>query len=161
MQMQLKLVRFIVNSMGISILLLSLTGCVSSLKGNAYSHSEARQIQQVAWGTLLNISPVVIEGQQSNVARLPGAIIGGIAGSSIGEGKGQKIFTTLGAVTGIALGTVLAKELTAVQGVELTIYMDSGETLSIIQEVDDVATFRKKQRVRVLTQGRLARVSPE
>ena len=34
--------------------------------------------------------------------------------------------------------------------------MDSGKTLSIVQEVDSVNAFAKGQRVRVLTQGALA-----
>ena len=153
--------RSILTAISISLLTLGLTGCVSGLQGSTYSRSEARQIQKVEFGTVLSTNPVVIEGKQSGAGQLPGAIIGGVAGSSVGEGKGQQIFTILGAVGGAVVGSMIEEQATRTQGLELTIKMDSGKTLSIVQEVDNVNVFREGQRVRVLTQGALARVSPE
>ena len=153
--------RLILTAISISLLTLGLTGCVSGLQGSTYSRSEARQVQKVEFGTVLSTNPVVIEGKQSGAGQLPGAIIGGVAGSSVGEGKGQQIFTILGAVGGAVVGSMIEEQATRTQGLELTIKMDSGKTLSIVQEVDNVNVFREGQRVRVLTQGALARVSPE
>ena len=153
--------RSILTAISISLLTLGLTGCVSGLQGSTYSRSEARQVQEVEFGTVLSTNPVVIEGKQSGAGQLPGAIIGGVAGSSVGEGKGQQIVTILGAVGGAVVGSMIEEQATRSQGLELTIKMDSGKTLSIVQEVDNVNVFREGQRVRVLTQGALARVSPE
>jgi outer membrane lipoprotein SlyB len=153
--------RSILIAISISLLTVGLTGCVSGLQGSTYSRSEARQVQEVEFGTVLSTNPVVIEGKQSGAGQLPGAIIGGVAGSSVGEGKGQQIFTILGAVGGAVVGSMIEEQATRTQGLELTIKMDSGKTLSIVQEVDNVNVFREGQRVRVLTQGALARVSPE
>ena len=153
--------RSILTAISISLLTLGLTGCVSGLQGSTYSRSEARQVQKVEFGTVLSTNPVVIEGKQSGAGQLPGAIIGGVAGSSVGEGKGQQIFTILGAVGGAVVGSMIEEQATRTQGLELTIKMDSGKTLSIVQEVDNVNVFREGQRVQVLTQGALARVSPE
>ena len=153
--------RSILTAISISLLTLGLTGCVSGLQGSTYSRSEARQVQEVEFGTVLSTNPVVIEGKQSGAGQLPGAIIGGVAGSSVGEGKGQQIFTILGAVGGAVVGSMIEEQATRTQGLELTIKMDSGKTLSIVQEVDNVNVFREGQRGRVLTQGALARVSPE
>ena len=153
--------RSILTAISISLLTVGLTGCVSGLQGSTYSRSEARQVQEVEFGTVLSTNPVVIEGKQSGAGQLPGAIIGGVAGSSVGEGKGQQIFTILGAVGGAVVGSRIEEQATRTQGLELTIKMDSGKTLSIVQEVDNVNVFREGQRVRVLTQGALARVSPE
>ncbi|HAB69252.1 MAG: glycine zipper 2TM domain-containing protein [Oceanospirillales bacterium] len=153
--------RSILTAISISLLTVGLTGCVSGLQGSTYSRSEARQVQEVEFGTVLSTNPVVIEGKQSGAGQLPGAIIGGVAGSSVGEGKGQQIFTILGAVGGAVVGSMIEEQATRTQGLELTIKMDSGKTLSIVQEVDNVNVFREGQRVRVLTQGALARVSPE
>jgi outer membrane lipoprotein SlyB len=153
--------RSILTAISISLFTLGLTGCVSGLQGSTYSRSEARQVQEVEFGTVLSTNPVVIEGKQSGAGQLPGAIIGGVAGSSVGEGKGQQIFTILGAVGGAVVGSMIEEQATRTQGLELTIKMDSGKTLSIVQEVDNVNVFREGQRVRVLTQGALARVSPE
>jgi outer membrane lipoprotein SlyB len=156
-----KMKRTIITIASISVLTLGLSGCVSGLQGSTYSRAEARQVQEVEFGTVLSTSPVVIEGKQTGAGQLPGAVIGGVAGSSIGEGKGQQIFTILGAVGGAVVGSMLEEQATRTQGLELTIQMDSGKTLSIVQEVDSVDAFRDGQRVRVLTQGALARVSPE
>lgn len=153
--------RSILTAISISLFTLGLTGCVSGLQGSTYSRSEARQVQEVEFGTVLSTNPVVIEGKQSGAGQLPGAIIGGVAGSSVGEGKGQQIFTILGAVGGAVVGSMIEEQATRTQGLELTIKMDSGKTLSIVQEVGNVNVFREGQRVRVLTQGALARVSPE
>ena len=153
--------RSILTAISISLLTVGLTGCVSGLQGSTYSRSEARQVQEVEFGTVLSTNPVVIEGKQSGAGQLPGAIIGGVAGSSVGEGKGQQIFTILGAVGGAVVGSMIEEQATRTQGLELTIKVDSGKTLSIVQEVDNVNVFREGQRVRVLTQGALARVSPE
>ena len=153
--------RSILTAISISLLTVGLTGCVSGLQGSTYSRSEARQVQEVEFGTVLSTNPVVIEGKQSGAGQLPGAIIGGVAGSSVGEGKGQQIFTILGAVGGAVVGSMIEEQATRTQGLELTIKMDSGKTLSIVQEVDNVNVFREGQRVRVLTQGALAPVSPE
>ena len=153
--------RSILTAISISLLTVGLTGCVSGLQGSTYSRSEARQVQEVEFGTVLSTNPVVIEGKQSGAGQLPGAIIGGVAGSSVGEGKGQQIFTILGAVGGAVVGSMIEEQATRTQGLELTIKMDSGKSLSIVQEVGNVNVFREGQRVRVLTQGALARVSPE
>ena len=147
--------------LSISLVCLSLTGCVSGLEGSSYSRSEARQIQQVEFGAILSTKPVIIEGQRTDWGELSGVIIGGIAGSSVGEGKGQQIATTLGAIGGAVAASVVEEKATRVQGLELTVKMDSGKILSIVQEVDEINQFQKGQRVRVLMQGSLARVSPE
>ena len=147
--------------LGISLVCFSLTGCVSGLEGSSYSRSEARQIQQVEFGAVLSTKPVIIEGQRTDWGELSGVIIGGIAGSSVGEGKGQQIATTLGAIGGAVAASVVEEKATRVQGLELTVKMDSGKILSIVQEVEEINQFQKGQRVRVLMQGSLARVSPE
>ena len=147
--------------LSIGLVCFSLTGCVSGLEGSSYSRSEARQIQQVEFGTVLSTKPVIIEGQRTDWGELSGVIIGGIAGSSVGEGKGQQIATTLGAIGGAVAASVVEEKATRVQGLELTVKMDSGKILSIVQEVDEINQFQKGQRVRVLMQGSLARVSPE
>ena len=147
--------------LSIGLVCFSLTGCVSGLEGSSYSRSEARQIQQVEFGAVLSTKPVIIEGQRTDWGELSGVIIGGIAGSSVGEGKGQQIATTLGAIGGAVAASVVEEKATRVQGLELTVKMDSGKILSIVQEVDEINQFQKGQRVRILMQGSLARVSPE
>ena len=147
--------------LSIGLVCFGLIGCVSGLQGSSYSRSEARRVQEVEFGVVLSTKPVIIEGRRTDWGEVSGVIIGGIAGSSVGEGKGQEIATTLGAIGGAVVGSVVEERATRAQGLELTIKIDSGKTLSIVQEVDDISQFQKGQRVRVLVQGALARVSPE
>ena len=147
--------------LSIGLVCFGLIGCVAGLQGSSYSRSEARKVQEVEFGVVLSTKPVIIEGRRTDWGEVSGVIIGGIAGSSVGEGKGQEIATTLGAIGGAVVGSVVEERATRAQGLELTIKIDSGKTLSIVQEVDDISQFQKGQRVRVLVQGALARVSPE
>ena len=128
---------------GIGILSLTLMGCVSGLQGSSYSRSEALQIQDVEFGILLSTRPVVIQGTQSEKGQFPGAIIGGVAGSSIGEGKGKEIFMILGAVGGAVIGSMVEEKATRTQGLELSIRLDSSRIISIVQEVETVNEFQK------------------
>ena len=67
----------------------------------------------------------------------------------------------LGAVGGAVIGSMVEEKATRTQGLELSIRLDSSRIISIVQEVETVNEFQKGQRVRVLVQGQLARVSPE
>ena len=66
----------------------------------------------------------------------------------------------VGAIGGAVVASVAEEKATRAQGLELTIKMDSGKILSIVQEVDDIQPISKGQRVRV-PNARRARVSPE
>ena len=50
--------RSILTAISFSLLTLGLTGCVSGLQGSTYSRSEARQVQEVEFGTVLSTNPV-------------------------------------------------------------------------------------------------------
>jgi outer membrane lipoprotein SlyB len=136
-----------------------LTGCVSNLSGTTYSRSEARQVQNVEYGVVESAIPVVIEGTNSIVGTGVGAIVGGIAASNIGGGRGQDIATTLGAVAGGVAGKKAEEALTRAQGQEITVRLRSGRLISIVQEVYEGQVFQAGDRVRVLTRGGSARVS--
>ena len=136
-----------------------LTGCASSLSGQTYSRAEARQIQQVSYGVVESSTPVVLEGTAGVVGAGSGAIIGGIAASNIGGGRGKDIATVLGAVAGGIAGKQVEENLTRQQGQEITVRLESGNLVSIVQAVEGGPLFKPGDRVRVLTHGGTARVT--
>lgn len=137
-----------------------LSGCASSLTGNVYSQQEARRVQYVRYGVVDSVTPVVIEGRtDSPVGTGAGAIVGGIAGSNVGGGKGQAVGAVLGAVAGGVLGNKIEESATRKQGQEITIHLESGETISVVQEVEGGHFFRPGERVRVLQSGGTTRVA--
>ncbi|WP_426416409.1 glycine zipper 2TM domain-containing protein [Aestuariirhabdus sp. LZHN29] len=135
-----------------------LSGCVSNLSGQSYSRDEARQIQQVKLGVILDVQLVQIEGTKSGVGAIAGAAAGGIAGSTIGSGKGSDIAAIAGAVAGGLLGGEGEEAYTRTQGVQLTIELSDGTYISVVQEEDPNVTFTKGDSVKVLTSSGVSRV---
>ncbi len=143
------------------IFMVALAGCTTSgLTGTTYSREEARKVQTVQYGTVESVTPVVIEGRtQGIVGTGSGALIGGLAGSTVGGGKGRSIATVVGAVAGGMAGQAAEKNLTTRQGQEITVRMESGEVLSVVQEVENDQYFRPGDRIRLLKQGGITRVA--
>ncbi|WP_432472683.1 glycine zipper 2TM domain-containing protein [Amphritea sp. HPY] len=136
-----------------------LQGCASSLTGETYSRSEARRVQQVQYGWVEAVNPVVIEGRtDSPLGAGVGAVVGGIAGSEVGGGKGKTLATVVGAVAGGIIGQKVEEGATRKQGQELTVSLENGQTISVVQEVDAGGFFQPGERVRVLRQGGTARI---
>ena len=143
----------------VATLMLVLQGCASSLSGDTYSRSEARKVQNVQYGWVDAVTPVVIEGRtDSPLGAGAGAVIGGIAGSEVGGGQGSRIAAVLGAVAGGIAGQKIEESATRKQGQEITVTLESGQTISVVQEVDGSGFFQPGERVRVLRQGGTARV---
>jgi outer membrane lipoprotein SlyB len=146
-----------VGVVAVSALLLG--GCAQqSLTGEAYSRSEARQVQQVQYAVIDSVRPVVIEGRTDGIVGT-GAIVGGIAGSNIGGGSGSTVASVLGAVAGGIAGQRIEEATSRRQGQEITLRLDSGEMISVVQEVENGQFFRPGDRVRVLRSGGRVRVT--
>ena len=138
---------------------LLLQGCASSLTGESYSRQEARRTQQVQYAWVESVTPVIIEGRtDSPLGAGAGAIIGGIAGSEVGGGKGKSIATVVGAVAGGIIGNKVEANATRKQGQEITLSLENGQMISVVQEVDNNGFFQPGERVRVLRQGGTSRV---
>ncbi|GGB95924.1 membrane protein [Marinobacterium zhoushanense] len=151
----------LISGAAILLAVLTLAGCAQqSLTGDAYSRREARQVQHVQYAVVDSVRPVVIEGRTDGVVGAgAGAIVGGIAGSSIGGGRGSSITTVLGAVAGGIAGQRIEEATSRRQGQELTLRLDNGELISVVQEVENNQFFRAGDRVRILRSGATMRVT--
>lgn len=109
----------------------------------------------------MKTEPVSIEGEGQVVGAIAGAAVGGILGSKIGGGSGSDIAAIGGGVLGGVAGSKAAEGVSRRDGVNLTIKMDGGETIAIVQEVNPSMIFQVGQRVRVNIDGNTARVVPE
>ncbi len=126
-----------------------LTGCASSRSGEVYSRDQARRAQTVQLGTVEFIKHVQIEGTKSGLGTAAGGIAGGVAGSTIGGGSGSTLAALGGAIVGAVAGTAGEEALTRRDGLEITVKLDSGKVLAVVQEAD--VLFAPGARVRVLT----------
>lgn len=149
------------NSLLLLLLLLAtgLAGCASTLSGESYSRSEARTVQQVEYGVIEQLRPVKIEGTKTPIGSGAGAIVGGIAGSSVGGDTASRVMAVIGAVAGGIAGAAIEEGVTRTQGVEITVKMEDGRTIAIVQALSPNERFSVGDRVRVIYSGRNTRVA--
>lgn len=137
-----------------------LSSCAQdSITGDVYSRGEAGRSQAVQTGSITSIRPVKIEGDSEGGALL-GAIAGGFLGSNIGGGRASN---TAGAVGGAVVGSAIAsqtqKAITSRQGIEISVRLDQGDSVAIVQEVNPREQFFIGDRVRIINSGGRSRVS--
>jgi outer membrane lipoprotein SlyB len=142
----------------VALTLVTLGGCAATDSATGYSRSQMQQAQSVQLGTILSIQNVKTKGDNNGLLTLGGAAVGGIAGSNIGQGKGAAVGTILGALAG-GFGANAAQEgLGSKTALEITVKLDSGRMISIVQDPD--VPLAVNQRVRVLSGRGTDRVVP-
>lgn len=137
-----------------------LAGCASTLDDQTYSRDEARRVQTIEFGTLEALDSVTLEGERSGISNVAGAVVGGIAGSTVGGGKGAQLTSVLGAIAGSVAGESIQERATRAPGLQLTVRLDTGGLISVVQEASDEERFEIGQRVRIVRSGGEVRVSP-
>ena len=130
------------------VLILALAGCATSRSGRVYSRDQARVVHDVYDGTVVYSRPVQIEGTKSGLGTIAGSVLGGVVGHTIGGGSGKAVATVAGGIAGAIAGSVAEEEVTKRNGVEVTVELDNGDTIAIVQEADEI--FDVGDRVRVL-----------
>ncbi|GAB3504737.1 hypothetical protein GCM10027400_00230 [Pseudoxanthomonas daejeonensis] len=134
----------------------ALSGCATHNNPNTFTRSEAGRAQHVETGTVTAVRAVQIQNDSRGVATATGAVLGGLAGSTVGGGRGQTAATVGGAVAGGAAGNAVAG--TTRPGVEVTVQLESGRTMAVVQE-GTPDQFRVGDQVRVSSDGVTTRVS--
>ncbi len=135
-------------------------GCASSLSGDTYSRAEAQRPISFREGQLIQVRKVRLEGTKSNIGTGAGAVLGGVAGSGVGQGRGAIVGAVLGAVVGGVAGAATEEGMTREDAWELTVRLNNGESLVVVQEVGQYDRYVAGERVRVLTSNGKTRVSP-
>jgi outer membrane lipoprotein SlyB len=125
-------------------------GCESRTSSNVYAHHQAQRIQRVGQGEVIDVRQVEIEGSTTGLGTIAGGILGGAIGSTIGEGSGKDVATVFGLIAGALLGAGFEEDASHQCGLEITVRLDGGEAIAIVQ-VDD-EQFNVGDQVRVLQQ---------
>ena len=145
-------------ALGALLAVLVLGGCAAGMGGRDYSRDEARRTMVVQFGTVLGVRGVNLEGTKTPIGTVAGAAVGGVAGSTIGSGKGSAVGAVLGAVVGGMTGAAVEEGATRQVGVEVTVRLDDGQTLAVVQ-ADQGEGFRVGDRVRLLRDAGVTRVA--
>lgn len=140
-----------------TLLTVLLAACASSNSGSVYSRDEARKVQTVRTGIIESVRQVKLEGTKSPIGTVAGGTVGGIAGSSIGEGKGSAIGAVIGAVVGGIAGAAAEEGITRKDALEITVKLDGGGLVAVVQEADE--PFKAGDKVRLIESGGTTRVS--
>lgn len=136
--------------------LLALGGCMTA-NPDVVSPYQTQRLSTVQDATVLAVRPVTIDGSQSGIGGVSGAVIGGVAGSNVGGPRGSAIVGILGAVAGGVIGNAVERDATRQNGVELTLQLRNGERRMITQGVGQ-ETFAPGEPVIIVSDGGRARV---
>ena len=140
------------------LLAAALAGCASpSPSDNVYRSYQTQNEQVVRTGTVESVRNVVIANPDSGVGTMGGAALGGLAGSTVGQGRGSAAASIVGAIAGGVLGQRTEANVNNRPGFEITVRLDSGELRAITQAADEL--FRPGERVRLLSNGYMTRVT--
>ena len=124
--------------------------------GDYYPH-QVRGEQSVRFGVVESIRDVRVHGGESGLGGAGGAAIGMVAGSNVGGGNGQIVGAIAGTILGGIIGSNVERSANDRLGVEVTVLLDSGKYLAVVQDADEL--FKAGDRVRVLSGNGVTRVT--
>jgi outer membrane lipoprotein SlyB len=112
-------------------------GCASNTSSNVYSRQEAQKAQRVDEGEVIFVREVTIEGSKSGLGGFAGGVMGFAIGGTVGGGSGRGVARAAGAVGGAAAGAAVEEKSTRETGLEITVQLDNGEVVAIVQGADE------------------------
>jgi outer membrane lipoprotein SlyB len=125
------------------------TGCAYHRGSGDYRGYEVMGEQSVRFGVVETVRDVRIMPANTGIGASSGAFIGGVAGSHVGGGSGQIVGAIAGTVLGSIIGYNAEQQANEIPGVEVTVLLDSGKYIAVVQQAGEA--FRAGDRVRVLT----------
>jgi len=129
--------------------ILTFSGCATN-GGPEYNGNTYNQIKQQEIGTVIYARPVIIDDNGSG--KFLGAIVGAVLGSTLGRGRGNKL-TTLG---GGLLGGYAGNEINKANAYELTVKLNTGNTIVVVAKGRG---YRVGDKVQIIRDGsRVAQV---
>lgn len=151
----------------LTILAAILSGCSNSdiYSGDVYTADQAKQVQQVSYGTVVSVRAVKIQANSDgknngNLAgTVGGAVIGGVLGNTIGDGSGRILAAATGAIGGAILGDAIENKSSQADAVELEIKPENGSNFVIVQK-GDAKQFYAGQNVKLITNGQRINAAP-
>ena len=125
-------------------------GCAYHAGSADYRGYEVMGEQTVRFGVVEAVREVRIRPMNTGVGSASGAFIGGIAGSHVGGGSGEIVGAIAGTVIGSILGYNIEQQANEMPGVEVTVLLDSGRYIAVVQGASN-EQFRTGERVRVVS----------
>ena len=141
----------------VATLTVLVSSCASSNSGSVYKRDDARKVQTVKTGVVESVRTVQLEGTKTPIGTVAGGAIGGIAGGSVGSGRTSAVVAVIGAVAGAIAGSAAEEVATRKDALEITVKLDGGAMIAIVQEADE--QFKPGDKVRIVEGGDTSRVT--
>jgi outer membrane lipoprotein SlyB len=138
-----------------------LAGCQNPSQ-NRYRAAEVGKSSAVSFATVLAVREIDVIGQNSGIGAAAGGAMGGVAGNQFGQSGGNLAATLGGALVGLAVGALAEQAINDRKGLEYTLILESGVTLTVTQELPgaDEKMLAVGERVIVQNTGGYQRVLP-
>jgi outer membrane lipoprotein SlyB len=115
---------------------------------------DAQRMSSVQDATVLSTRPVTLQGRDTGIGTVSGAVVGGIAGSNVGGPRTGGIVGIAGAIVGGLVGNAIERDATQQQAVEILVQLKNGERRSVVQGVGSDAFAAGDPVIMVTTGGR-------
>jgi outer membrane lipoprotein SlyB len=139
------------------VLALLLAACADG--GGGYRTEPLPAAEPERSGVVEEVRPVPLGNNR--VGSVAGTVVGGSAGAAagrtVGSGRGSQASSVVGAVAGSIAGNMIAQSVVNPDGIEITLRLDNGRQLLVVQPAGE--TFKPGERVRVLSDQQGTRVT--
>jgi outer membrane lipoprotein SlyB len=143
-----------------SAMLILLSACTQPGQSQ-YGFQDVGKVTAVRYGVIQDVRPVDITGQNTGTGATVGVAGGALAGSEFGQGRGTLGAMLIGAVVGGIVGAATEQSLSDRRGLEYTIDLDDGQTITVVQNLKkEDKPLEIDQRCMVQTSGSYQRVLP-
>jgi outer membrane lipoprotein SlyB len=141
-----------------ALALAAVLGACSTSSPDVIKREDAQRMSTVQDGTVLSIRSVTVDGSQSGVGGVAGAVVGGVAGSGVGGRRESAIVGVLGAVAGAVAGNAIERATTKEAAVEILVQLRNGDRRAIVQ-AKGTETLNAGDAVIIVTTGGKVRVT--
>lgn len=148
----------------ILLMLAALTAACADAGGSQYGEraapvSSAGEPESTRYGRITGLETVQVDKDYKfGIGTVVGAVAGGVLGHQFGGGAGKTLLTIGGALAGAAAGTAAESKMNKQDAQKVTVAMQSGGTITVIQPVD--TRLKNGMNVYVSGGGETARVAP-
>ena len=135
----------------------TLAACQTPANPEVVIRYDAQRMSSVQDATVLSTRPVTLQGRETGVGTVGGAVIGGIAGSNVGGPRTGGIVGIVGMIAGGLIGNAVERDASQQQAVEILLQLKNGDRRAVVQGVGS-ETFAVGDPVIMITTGGRTRV---
>jgi len=110
-----------------------LSACATS-SPDVVQYRDTQRMSVVQDATVLSIRPVTVDGSQSGIGAVSGAMVGSVAGGGVGGNwRDRQAGSVVGMIAGALIGNAVERNSTRQDGYEILVQLRNGERRSVIQ----------------------------